>query len=431
MKFTGLKINKLVFLTFAICSILCPHAPAQEQLITRIVLAPGSEDHPESPVMLDLSGLSYHPNETEFSMFELQENGKEHVPCQFETGVRDRIWFIPEGNTRAGMRRHFALYSIQAESGESGKTEKMDYTFGSEKLVLESEGKPLLEYRYGLFPAPQGIDPLFSRSCFIHPLYSPAGHILTRIQPSDHYHHYGIWNPWTNAVFEGRHVDFWNLGKGEGTVRFGGFIKRVRGPVYTGFSVRHEHVDFTSGKAKIALNETWDVRVWDAEIHGKETYMWDMNCILSCAEDEPVLFEQYRYGGGIGFRATRQWGRDNSTVLTSEGFARDEADATSARWCIVQGEMSDGTRAGILFMSHPSNRDHPEPMRVWPSGSHDGEGNVFFEFTPIREKPWRILPGKAYVLKYRMVVFDHGMDKGMAEKLWNDFAFPMQVIKDN
>jgi len=45
-----------------------------------------------------------------------------------------------------------------------------------------------------------------------------------------------------------------------------------------------------------------------------------------------TLFEAYRYGGGIGFRATEEWTRENSTTLTSEGKTRVVADSIRSRW---------------------------------------------------------------------------------------------------
>jgi hypothetical protein len=84
-------------------------------------------------------------------------------------------------------------------------------------LRLMYQGKPILSYRHSVMDVPAGVDPLFKRSGFIHPLWSPAGHVLTRVQAPDHYHHYGIWGPWTLTTINGQEVDFWNLAKGEGT----------------------------------------------------------------------------------------------------------------------------------------------------------------------------------------------------------------------
>src|SRR5690606_37263674 len=101
-------------------------------------------------------------------------------------------------------------------------------------------------YRYTTQPVPEGVDEIYSRSGFIHPLWTPEGEVLTRIQPPDHYHHYGIWNPWTSTMFEGREIDFWNLNKGQGTVRARQVITRTSGPVFGGFKALLDHVDLSA-----------------------------------------------------------------------------------------------------------------------------------------------------------------------------------------
>ncbi len=135
------------------------------------------------------------------------------------------------------------------------------------------------------------------------------------------------------------------------------------------------------------------------------------------------MLDAYRYGGGIGWRATETWHKDNCTVLTSDGKTRKDADGSYARWCMVEGEsdVKEG-RSGILFLSHPSNRMHPEPMRVWPLDGNNGRGDMYFEFVPIRHDDWKLEAKQNYTLKYRMVIFDGKMDAETAEKYWNSFA---------
>ena len=98
------------------------------------------------------------------------------------------------------------------------------------------------------------------------------------------------------------------------------------------------------------------------------------------------------------------------------------ADATHARWVVLEGESSvpEG-RSGILFLSHPDNRSHPEPMRMWPPNSNQGKENMFFEFCPIRHQEWVLEPGKEYTLKYRMVVFDGNITTHTAEQYWEAY----------
>jgi hypothetical protein len=90
---------------------------------------------------------------------------------------------------------------------------------------------------------------------------------------------------------------------------------------------------------------------------------------------------------------------------------------------IIEGESAvpEG-RSGILFLSHPNNRSHPEPMRMWPPDSQQGKENVFFEFCPIRHQEWVLEPNKDYSLSYRMIVFDGQMDEARAEGYWKAFA---------
>jgi hypothetical protein len=276
--------------------------------------------------------------------------------------------------------------------------------------------------------APRGADPRFRRSGFIHPLWSPSGFALTCIQPPDHVHHYGIWNPWTKTRVVGREVDFWNLGDGEGTVRFAGFLSRTHGPVYGGFKSRHEHVDLTAAeREKTALDEVWEVRVWNASGTRDGAWLCDFSFTFSCASDSPLELEAYRYGGGIGFRAAAEWTAENAAVLTSGGLTRKDADGTRARWVDVSGATDMPGRAGVVFLSHPWNREHPEPMRVWPVDANNGRGDLFFEFCPIRLKAWTLVPGSEYVLNYRLLVYDGKVGPEDCERAWNDFAAPPEV----
>src|SRR5690606_2363902 len=116
--------------------------------------------------------------------------------------------------------------------------------------------KDLLQYNFKTVYPPKGVDTAYKRSGFIHPLNTPSGHALTRINARDHYHHWGMWHPWTHVLFEKDTVDFSNLRDRKGTVRFGGFTAIDKGGVYAGFSALHEHVAFKKdGSEKTAINE--------------------------------------------------------------------------------------------------------------------------------------------------------------------------------
>lgn len=289
------------------------------------------------------------------------------------------------------------------------------------KTTIYLGQQPVLSYVHEETLPPAGVDTIYKRSAYIHPLYSPGGERLTRIQPPDHWHHYGIWNPWTRTHFGKHKVDFWNLADRQGTVRFAEYLDKIEEKELAGFRVRQEHIYFMKdGSEGTALDEVWKVTVQNLSDHA---YLLDLHTTLSTALKTGITLEAYRYGGGLGYRATEKWDPSNSSVLTSEGKTWAEADATHARWVIIEGESSvEEGRSGILFLSHPENRSHPEPMRMWPPDSNEGKENVFFEFCPIRHQEWVLEPAKEYVLKYRMVVFDGNMEAAAAELWWSEYA---------
>ena len=386
-------------------------------------------DRIDAPVAVPLDGINYNTDQGELVLYEVTAKGMRYVPCQLEPGHSARLWFLLEGLTRAKTSREFVL-KIEKTGNELLIDQKVKLQKQHNDMQLVFNDKPVLSYRFGVMYPPEEVSPLYRRSGFIHPLWSPAGEELTRIQPSDHYHHYGIWGPWTKTTIDEREVDFWNLAKGEGTVKFTEFISTFEGTVFSGFQALQQHMDFGGiGEDQVAMNEVLDIRAWNA---GGKIWIIDYTTSLTSPLENGIMLDAYRYGGGIGFRSTQKWHKDNCTLLTSEGKARVEADGTSARWCMVEGESGTPQgRAGILFLSHPSNRMHPEPMRVWPLEVRQGRGDLYFQFTPIRDEEWKIEPNQHYTLKYRMIVFDGALNAETAEKFWNGFAnLPLIEFKE-
>ncbi|MFA5649933.1 MAG: PmoA family protein [Proteiniphilum sp.] len=385
------------------------------------------EEYIDAPVSISLSGLGVSLDLDSILLYEWTDGEERRVPFQLESSASSTLWFVLDGVSKKNSERKFFV-----KSGTNAKeNEKSEFYLSktNDNLIIHHGERTVLKYRHSTMFSPEGVNPLFKRSGFIHPLNSPKGEELTRVQAPDHYHHYGIWGPWTLTKIDGREVDFWNLAKGEGTVKFESFLSEISGDVYTGFKVLQQHIDFgNKGEDQVALNEVLEVRVWNVS---PEVWVVDYISTLNSPLPNGILLDAYRYGGGIGFRATEKWVKDNSTVLTSEGKTRVDADGSHARWCIVEGEASvPEKRSGILFMSHPFNRQHPEPMRVWPMDANGGRGDLYFEFVPIRHVPWTIHPHQDYTLYYRMIVFDGEMDSDTAETYWNSFATAPRIEID-
>jgi hypothetical protein len=174
----------------------------------------------------------------------------------------------------------------------------------------------------------------------------------------------------------------------------------------------------------VALNEVHGVRVY-APQDDHDPFIVDFNIHLNCAGDSPFRILEYRYAG-LGWRTTEKWDNKNSMVLTSEGKTRKDADGSKARWCIVQGEIDDGY-AGVVMMSFPTNYNFPEPLRIWPENQYN-RGDMFANFCPTKDMDWLLNPGRNYVLKYRLLVYNGKIEKEKAESAWYYFANPPEVV---
>lgn len=369
------------------------------------------------PASLNLDAISFTADSS-LSLVDITSGKPVPVPAQVVQGnIRTLNWQV---NANGPQTRTYQLLQAAPQKFPEVQAVKTDSC-----LVLEANGTKLLNYYYQKKNPPAGIDTVYGRSGFIHPLWTPHGQELTRIQAPDHYHHYGIWNPWTHVYFEKDTIDFWNLRDRKGTVRFAKLLSHTDGNVFTEFEALHEHVVFKKdGTEKVALNEIQTVRMYQPP-PGSDYYIVDITSKMSCATESPFLILAYRYAG-MGWRTTAYWDDNNCEVLTSEGKTRKDTDGTRAKWCIVQGALPGNDAGGIAFLSYPANYNFPEPMRIWGPKTN-GRGDMFFSFAPTKDRNWLLQPGNVYVLKYRMVVFNGKFDAAKAEAAWQYFATPPTI----
>jgi hypothetical protein len=370
------------------------------------------------PVSIYLDDVTY-VSDTLLVLYEVKDKNRTVVPFQIEPGdPRKLTWEIATGNGQG--EKHF----YELEQGKAKQAHAIQASVNDGALVIHAGDKNLLQYYFKTVYPPKGVDTAYKRSGFIHPLWAPHGQVLTRIQPPDHYHHYGIWNPWTHVAYEGDTIDFWNINSRQGTVRFAKFVSVENGPVFSEFSALHEHVVFKkTGGEKVAMNELQSVRVYTPG-KNQDFFIVDFNIQMNCSDESPVKLLEYRYAG-LGWRTTEKWNNKNSMVLTSEGKTRKDADGSKARWCIVQGDI-DNDYAGVVMMSFPTNYNYPEPLRIWPENQYN-RGDMFANFCPTKDMNWLLSPRKNYFLKYRLLVYNGHVDKDKAESAWYYFAYPPKV----
>lgn len=381
------------------------------------VLLPKATNGLAIPASVNLDEITFLADSS-LALLEIDGNRKNPVPFQIkQEGHRVLYWSVKPTSEKEVS---YELIRATPQKFPEIMTVGNDSSF-----TIRSNQKNLLRYYYQTVYPPKGIDTNYKRSGFIHPLWTPHGQELTRIQAPDHYHHYGIWNPWTHVYFEKDTVDFWNIRGRQGTVRFARLVSKTNGNIFSEFEALHEHVVFKKdGTEKVALNELQSIRVYREEANS-DYYVADITSQMNCASESPFLIVAYRYAG-MGWRTTGYWDNNNCEVLTSEGKTRKDTDGTRARWAIVQGALPGNDSGGVAFLSYPANYNFPEPMRIWTLNTN-GRGDMFFSFAPTKDRNWLLEPGKTYVLKYRMVVFNGKFDAAKAETAWQYFAEPPLV----
>ena len=286
-------------------------------------------------------------------------------------------------------------------------------------------GKPVLEYIKTEKPVPEGIEPHFRRSGYIHPVYTPTGQELTGDFPADHAHQHALFFAWTKSSFDGRKVDFWNQAKDLGRVEFREVVNLKREERRVSFSVKQAFKVKMRSKAGDkwidALNEIWTVTVHRTP---DDHFLFDIVSVQECASDKPLTLAKYHYGG-MSIRGNYQWLKEKEDhsikpgdvqYLTSEGNDRWEGNHTRPNWVAFSGKI-DGQEVSAAVFCSPKNFRAPQHVRIHPN-------KPYFCFAPTVDGSFKITPGRKYVSRYRYLVTSASVDEDKIEQHWKKYAKP-------
>ena len=296
-------------------------------------------------------------------------------------------------------------------------------------IVLQDDGQAIhfvykdslvMSYRYTGMPVPDGVSQIYSRSGYVHPLKTPGGNLLSRIQPPDHYHHYGMWHPWTHTDYDGEEIDFWNLNKGQGTVRHSDIVGWKEGPLFSELTVVLDHIIHPGRGERTVLKELLTYRVW-APTDNADRLTIDVIYRMNPSTDQPLTIKEYRYQG-FSLRGPAHWNDDNVELLTSEGLDKSNGNATRAKWIKVHGPGNISGTSSVVFMTNPANYNFPELIRIWPTGSNGGKENVFINFNPAQDRDWVLHPGQTYTLQYRVITADQDFTADEINTMWSLYS---------
>lgn len=284
--------------------------------------------------------------------------------------------------------------------------------------ILVKRGDKVI-FAYNKVPTEEAAkhEPFYTRSGYIHPVYSPTGKEVTGDYAEDHKHQHGLFFAWTKTSFEGRKPEFWNQKLEAGSVSYARTLKSVSGRERCQFVVEHLWEDRTAPEGpKPVLKETWKVTAYDA---GEDRFVFDIESSQWLIGQNPLTIEKYHYGG-MAIRGNDQWlalkekeEAPPGSMLSSEGLDRLKGNHSRPNWVAMYGPVDDG-KAGIAVLSDPRNFRAPQWVRLHPT-------KPYFVWAPMVEEPFQVTAGVPYISRYRYVVFDGEVNVKEIEGEWSRY----------
>jgi gluconolactonase len=291
----------------------------------------------------------------------------------------------------------FVVPSVYAQSSFSFRETS------NTSLELSESGKPVFVYNFGMVLAPNAPESM-QRSCYLHPVYSPDGAVLTDDFNPDHPHHRGISWMWADVSVGGRKGDMWTLKT---------FQERF---------VRWKAREVDGPTARLAVENGWfdgDRKFVNEEVeiltHPAKDGQRQLEFTLKFeAVDRPVVIAGTSEGrkgfGGFCFRfAPRDGGAEKTIIRTDKGIARTDRVLDTHPWAEIAG-VFHGKPAGARVADDPSNPGYPN--NGWLLRHGFGFLNVSYPGL----KPVTLEPGKPLMLKYRVILFSGDSAKPEAKK---------------
>jgi hypothetical protein len=286
----------------------------------------------------------------------------------------------------------------------SGSGSQMTFIEDAEKGTLTvRDGKmEVLTYRFG-DQLKEGIDPEQTRSCYIHPLYSLDGKVLTEDFPGDHLHHHGLFWTWPIVKTRGQDTQTWhpaNLRQH--------FVRCLR---------READDD----RATLSVENTW--KLDDQEIVAKEIVTLqiystddvgraiDLELKIEAVE-EPLTLQgtpdQNKGYGGFSLRGAPMF--KGASMTTDQGSLEKDSTNVTFRWA----DLSSPELGVAIFVS-PDHIGFPTSWLI--RNSYAGFLNVSWPGL----EAYTLQPGQRIALRYRLYIHRGNADYGQVRKAYKQY----------
>ncbi|WP_247233879.1 PmoA family protein [Telluribacter sp. SYSU D00476] len=392
--------NLILFLLFAATT------PLSAQVAVLEIQA-GNHDRYQTPVQIRVNKPL-----TPTKAYYLQKPGsKKKLPAQAVDATT--LYFILD-SLPAGSKVVYHLSTGQAATPAKNALRIEKKPEGIQVRVGE---KPVFFYQ-AQEALPANTPSHYSRSGFIHPLYSPEGQVLTDDFPVGHTHQHALFAAWVNTTFRNSFVDFWNQHLKKGTIEHVRVLDTQQGPVAARLQTELRYKSLEFGEV---LRETWTVTVYPFT----DYFLFDIEQQQTNTSKDTLHINKYTYGG-MAFRGSREWNRTDSAhytnrwqILTDQNKSLADANHTHARWVDASGVV-DGKMTGLTVFGFPSNYRYPQAIRVHPD-------MPYWCYSPMVDEAFYIAPGGSYQGKYRYYVHNGAPDQQIIRQIDQAITDPIVV----
>ena len=253
------------------------------------------------------------------------------------------------------------------------------------------------------------------RKPHLHPVATPSGVVLTRVEPPDHPWQRGVW-------FVVKFVDgdnFWEEYDPAGW----GVQRHVAPPAGHDDGVLDGRLAWIRpDRTTVAVDEHRRLR--HRPLAG-DAYAIDWDVTLTVPADAVLDRSPYNgtWGGysGLAFRGRGDW--HDTRLLLDDGSTHDRVAPQRSRWCDLSG-VADGREVGVCVLDHPANPAHPVPFyattRAGAGYGDDWANTVYPAF--LWDGPLALPAGEPLRFRYRFVVHDRSWDQARCEAAWSDWT---------
>jgi hypothetical protein len=260
----------------------------------------------------------------------------------------------------------------------------------------------VLTYRFG-DQLKEGVDPKQTRSCYIHPLYSLDGKVLTEDFPQDHFHHHGLFWTWPVVKTRGEETQTWHPANLRQY-----FVRWLKREVDDNTAtLRVENAWRLDGKEVVA-KEIVTLHV-HPDVDGGRAI--DLELKIEAVKGPLTLQgtpDQNKGYGGFSLRGAPMF--KGAAMTTDQGPLEKDSTNVTFRWADIST-----LELGMAIFVSP---DHPGFPTTWLiRNSYAGFLNASWPGL----KPAAIHPGKPVTLCYRLYIHHGNVSAGHVRRAYERY----------